>query len=163
MTQLVYVSLFVKIVLLAYIIFSPLIDYKHLSFMNNVVVKVLLLAIIVAACFYDFQMALVATIAFLILTINLNNSIFKTGMASGRSFEAFAPQPSPLDLQFANTVRIPQEVDQTQNLVCQNLSKSDINKDLLGLFIDDKVKPYEVFIKMMTNEEALEKAQGALI
>lgn len=157
------VMLFVKAVLVVYILASPLIDYKYLSFLNNVVVKVLLLAVIVAACFVDFQLALIATIAFLILSINLNNNILMSLPQPKPHVEKFYNQPSPLDLQFASGVRIPPEVDQTQNLVCQNTSRSDINKDLLGLYIDDKVKPYDVFIKMMTNEEALSKAQGELI
>jgi hypothetical protein len=65
-----------------------------------------------------------------------------------------------LDQQFQAPVQIPKDIDQTQNIVCQNNRKNDINGDLITHYIDDKIKPYEVFIKMMTSDNALEKAQG---
>ncbi len=38
-----------------------------------------------------------------------------------------------------------------------------ISKDLIGHYIDPKVKPYEVYIRMLTNGDNLEKAQSNLI
>ncbi len=67
---------------------------------------------------------------------------------------------SPLDAQFQAPLQISKDIDQTQNIVCQNNNKNDINNDLITHYIDDKIKPYEVFIKMMTSDNALEKAQG---
>lgn len=151
-----------KLLLFIFIILSPVISFKGLLFLDNIIIKIILLAIIIGFCFIDFQLALIATIAFLILIINLNNNIL---MASQKrphvdTYVNKDKQLSPLDLQFQPPVKIPEDIDQTQNIVCQNTIKTNVNEDLLGLYIDEKIKPYEVFIKMMTDDKALDKVQG---
>lgn len=46
------------------------------------------------------------------------------------------------------------------NLVCSSSIDNDINEDMMTYYIDEKIKPYDVFIKMMTNDDALRAAQG---
>lgn len=159
-TQIKNYSLVMKLVLFAFIILSPVIDFKNIQGMNNLIIKILLLAIIIGMCFVDFQLALIATIAFLILIINLNNNILNMSY-NKQQIDNFYNGASPLDSHFSPPIQIPKDVDQTQNIICQNSSKSDINKDIISHYIDDKIKPYEVFISMMTDKTALEKAQGA--
>lgn len=151
--------LIVKFALFVFIILSPVVNFTYLETLNNIVVKILLLTFIIGMCFVDFQLALIATIAFLILIINLNNNILK--MLPSKQVDKFSNGgESLLDQQFRAPVQIPKDIDQTQNIVCQNNRKNDINGDLITHYIDDKIKPYEVFIKMMTSDNALEKAQG---
>lgn len=150
-------SLVMKLALFTFIILSPVIEFKYIQGMNNLIIKILLLAIIIGMCFVDFQLALIATIAFLILIINLNNNILNMSY-NNQQFDNFS---NPLDAHFSSPIQIPKDVDQTQNIVCQNSSKTDINNDIISHYIDDKIKPYEVFISMMTSGTALEKAQGA--
>lgn len=150
--------LIIKFALFVFIILSPVVNFKFLQVLNNIVIKIILLTVIIGMCFVDFQLALIATIAFLILIINLNNNILQMSSKQVDTFNNGGA--SLLDQQFQAPVQIPKEIDQTQNIVCQNNKKNDINNDLITHYIDDKIKPYEVFIKMMTSDNALEKAQG---
>ena len=149
--------LIIKFALFVFIILSPVVNFKYLQVLNSIVIKILLLTLIIGLCFVDFQLALIATIAFLILIINLNNNILQM---SSKQIDTFNNGNSLLDQQFQAPVQIPKDIDQTQNIVCQNNKKNNINNDLITHYIDDKIKPYEVFIKMMTSDNALEKAQG---
>lgn len=153
--------LFLKVVIFAFIILSPVINFEAVSWLNNVILKVVLLGIIVGLCFVDFQLALLTTIAFLILIINLNNNILN--MSSQTKHIDNFTNTSQLDNQFSSPIQISKDIDQTQNILCNNNKKSNINEDLISHYIDDKIKPYEVFISMMTNNDALEKAQGSTI
>jgi hypothetical protein len=164
--------LVLKLLLLIFIILSPILSFKGLLFLDNIVIKIVLLAIIIGFCFIDFQLALIATMAFLILIINLNNNILMASQGLQQHQQQYIDtfvnkekQLNPIDLQFRPPipVPIPDDIDQTQNIVCQNKIKTNVNESLLGLYIDDKIKPYEVFIQMMTDEHALDKAQGLII
>ena len=140
-------------------------SFKKLAFLNNTFIKILLLACLILLCFIDFQLGLISTIAFLILIINLNNNIL---MATSKKVDTFIngsiegddDKESVLDIQFAEPVHLPVNIDYTQNIVCEARKNNDINNDLLNIYVDDKIKPYDVFIHMMTNDTALQKAQG---
>ena len=150
----------IKIILFVFIAISPVLNFKSLLFLNNTFVKILLLTCIIILCFIDFQLGLIATIAFLILIINLNNNIL---MSSQRKVDSFIDgENSLLDKQFEKPVSIPVDIDTTQNIVCVNNKKNDINNDLMNIYVDEKIKPYDVFIQMMTNDVALQKAQGTI-
>lgn len=78
MEQLPMVLLAAKVALFAFIVTSPFYNVGQVfSFMNNIIVKVFLLGLIVAASFVDLQLAIVLAIAFFILMLNLNNEIIK--------------------------------------------------------------------------------------
>lgn len=157
-----------KIVLFVFIITSPVINFKHLALFDLVYVKMLLLAVIIGFAFIDFQLALIATIAFMILVINLNNNILmsvKDNFQENFQYTPLkargnAPDDSDLDRQFQLPATVPKEIDQTQNIVCTNPVRRDMNTSLFGMYIDEKIKPYEVFIQMMTDEDKLRSIQG---
>jgi hypothetical protein len=78
-------------------------------------------------------------------------------------FEQPPQQPPAYNVQFGPLVQDPL-VNKTANIVCQNQQvRNDINTDIINRYIDDKIKPYDVFIRMMTNEESLQKAQGEIL
>lgn len=131
------VVLFFKVVLFVFIILSPVINYKPVASLNTVYFKITMLALIAALCFIDFQLGLIAMIAFMILVINLNQKVF----------DGFDSSDGRMVMP--------------GNVLCDQNVRTDINQDLFNLYIDDKIKPYEVFVKMLTNESALEKVQGA--
>ena len=152
----------IKIFLFLFIVLSPLMDLsKHMMFLNHTASKIILLSIICIMCFIDFQLAIIATIAFLVLMINLNKNISKmTNPPIIRDSYVNASQPSYLDMQFAAPVKV-DGIDSTKNTVCMNdKPQNEINQDIMARYIDDKIKPYDMFIKMMTTEDALDKAQG---
>lgn len=150
----------IKIVLFVFIAISPVLNFKVLSFLNNTFIKILLLTCIIILCFIDFQLGLIATIAFLIIIINLNNNIL---MSTQRRIDSFIDgEKSSLDKQFEKPVNFPVDIDTTQNIVCGDNKKNDMNSDLMNIYVDEKIKPYDVFIHMMTNDAALQKAQGSI-
>lgn len=143
--------LYFKLAVFVFILLSPVLNFQNLKFLDNVVVKVIFLAIILGFCFVDFQLALLATIAFLLLLINLNNVALS--QPARPHIDRFMDRES---------VGVP-AVDTSPNLACVNTVKSNINQDLFNLYIDDKIKPYEIFIKMMTDAQVIEKAQGVVV
>jgi hypothetical protein len=155
----------VKAVLFVFILASPFVSFKSMMFLNTPFVKILMLVTIVIVCFYDFQLTLIATIAFMILVINMNTNILMK--ASDAKVDTFTVHQdaslSPLEQQFAEPTKIPGHIDQTQNIVCTNENKNDLNEDLIHHYIDDKIKPYDVYIQMMTSKDNLAKAQGSFL
>lgn len=144
-------GLVLKAIFVAFIIMSPFLPYARLRFLNNLVFKVCMLFCILAVCFYDFQLAIIITIAFMLLVLNLNQQ----QIASTKStfpLETFADVPKDHD----------DTPNEHQNIVCPSTFHNDINNDMMNHFIDDKIKPYDVFIRMMTDERALASAQGNL-
>lgn len=151
-----------KIILFMFILLSPLVNFqKHLSFMNSTVVKILLILVICIVCFIDFQLAILATIAFLILVISLNKNL-STMITKDSFMNNTPPSRNLLDDQFSPPMQTPKS---NGNLVCgtHEVTSGQMNKEMLSHFIDDKIKPYDVFISMMTDEKALARAQGAII
>lgn len=149
--------LLLKILLFTFILLSPLMTplNKYFWFLNHSIAKVIMLTLICVFCFIDFQLALIATVAFLILIINLNNSI-----SSKMQRDNFVENASLLDMQFSPPVVVP-EAAVDKNIVCHNQQPTNnVNEDMLSHYIDDKIKPYDVFIRMMTDESSLQKAQG---
>lgn len=67
--------LVVKIILLIYIVISPFISYKYMTFINATLVKILILLLIILVSFIDLQLAVLLMIAFLILLVNLNKEL----------------------------------------------------------------------------------------
>lgn len=139
-----------KIAVVAIILMTPFLPYGALGWANSVVFKVAVLVVILGACFYDFQLAVLLTIAFLIVVLHLNQRMLGTK-------ERFV---APFDNAPNDKGRA--EDRQPQNLVCGEDERNNMNEDLMAHYIDEKVKPYEVFIRMMTSDEALRAAQGDL-
>lgn len=150
-----------KLLLFLFIALSPLFDLsKHMAFLNQTISKIILLALICLMCFVDFQLAIIATIAFLVLMINLNKNISKMNTISRDAYTNAEIPQSYLDMQFAAPFNA-KGIDSTKNIVCVNdKPQNEINQDIMSRYIDDKIKPYDMFIRMMTSEDALDKAQG---
>lgn len=65
-----------KISLFIFIITSPFYNVgSAFSFLNNIFAKIILLGLIIAATFFDLQLAIIMAIAFFILMMNLNNQV----------------------------------------------------------------------------------------
>jgi len=137
--------------------------------------KILFLIVVVAACFIDFQLALILTIALLVFVIHTNNAFIskasmKTGVASKDTF-VNQTMNSKINSKDANEQLgayfvqpvLPKVKDHTKNIVCDQPKVNDMNKQLLNIYVDQKIKPYEIYVAMMTNEEQLAKAQGSLV
>lgn len=158
-----------KILLLAFILVSPMVHLQSFKILNAFAVKLVFVAVILVFCFVDFQLALIATIALLVLIIHMNNNMLSEIKTRMDTFvnSTQPPKEDPLQQYFPSAPpRVPSEVDMQENwrrdanFVCPAKVPTDINNDMFTHFIDDKIKPYDVFISMLTNEENIQKAQG---
>ena len=163
--------LVIKALLILCIIVSPFVPSTSFSGMNHMATKVLFLIVIVVACFVDFQLALILTIAFLILIIHVNSTAIGT-LQQHTNRDTFVNQVERAHQkkeasQNLNTYFVRPDVqrveDDTKNIVCEQPKLNDINKHLMSIYVDEKIKPYDVYVAMITNEEQLAKAQGELI
>jgi hypothetical protein len=191
--------LVLKVLIFLYIIASPFINPKNLSLLNTIPVKVLLLILIVASAFYDFQLAILLTIAFFVLLINFNRQQFSS-LLPGSQAVALAPVPVAVAQLPITSETIPRKIlpeiteKPTDNLLVartplaiqmqDNITQviapytgetayefpnekcntkpfedTSISNHLINYYIDPKVKPYEVYIRMLTSSENLESAQ----
>ena len=196
--------LVLKVLIFLYIIASPFINPKNLSLLNTIPVKVLLLVLIVASAFYDFQLAILLTIAFFVLLINFNrqqfSSLFPGSSAPAPAQVVPTPQVPVTHLSQVSPETIPRKIlpeiteKPTDNLLVartplaiqmqDNITQviapytgetayefpnekcntkpfedTSISNHLINYYIDPKVKPYEVYIRMLTSSENLESAQ----
>lgn len=193
--------LVLKVLIFLYIIASPFINPKNLSLLNTIPVKVLLLVLIVASAFYDFQLAILLTIAFFVLLINFNRQQFSSLLPGSSPVPvAMAPVPVAVAQLPITSETIPRKIlpeiteKPTDNLLVartplaiqmqDNITQviapytgetayefpnekcntkpfedTSISNHLINYYIDPKVKPYEVYIRMLTSSENLESAQ----
>lgn len=194
--------LVLKVLIFLYIIASPFINPKNLSLLNTIPVKVLILILIVVSAFYDFQLAILLTIAFFVLLINFNRQQFSSLFPGAQ-----APVPIPVPVPVTHLLQVSPETiprkilpeitenqTPTDNLLvartplaiqmqdninatiapysgetaydfpnekCNTKPFEDtgINNHLINYYIDPKVKPYEVYIRMLTSSDNLQSAQ----
>ncbi len=84
-----------KLIILAYIVISPFISYKYMTFINATPIKILILLLIIVVSFIDLQLAVLLMIAFLILLVNLNKgllSLIKKTVTSEESASLLIPK-----------------------------------------------------------------------
>lgn len=182
------IILVIKFILVFFIALSPFLSFQSFQFLNTLPVKLILLIVIVASCFIDFQLAIIATIAFLICIINMNTSMLnstytQTQQNQGQqddtkrqdNFENWVKtnltqaqnlnekDTISLDTYFSKPVKSDIK-DVTKNLACKGQDVDPkVNESLMSRFIDEKIKPYDVYISMLTNKENLDKAQGVIV
>jgi hypothetical protein len=179
-----------KAIVFLYILASPFIDHhKYLSHMDNILAKLVMLILIITVSFYDFQLAILLTIALFVMIINFNkeqiNKILSTPQLSAsipptpyvisqESFDKSSLRPveapkfiEPFDLGAAQEV-LPYESDimyTFPDASCNTkpFGEDDMSNNLISHYIDPKIKPYEVYISMMTNQEKLDNAQNNMV
>jgi hypothetical protein len=159
--------LIVKCVIVTYILFSTFFDFnKNLTFLDNKLAKILLLSLVVLVIYYDLHTGILLTIAFLMIIIQFNNVTLTDIQA--RKLELFS---SYVPAEFDNDTTQTSQTSQTnqpehkekeiQSVECDNTNKNEISDNIFQYSIDPKVKPYEVFVKMMTTQSHLDDASNA--
>lgn len=147
-----------KVAFFIYIVLSPFIPYKPIEFMNHTLFKVLFLILIVITSFVDLQLAIIMTLAFLILIINLNRDVvFGVKHKPPPVSEHFAVNLPLIDPKTETAVNFPDRCDNFEE------DRNRISQDLYDLYIDPKIKPYEEYIRALSNPQLIEQAsEGAL-
>jgi len=153
----------IKILLLIYILISPFINYKFLSVANIFTFKLIFIILIAVISFIDLQLAILMTLAFLILVINLNmpalvktNTTLPTNpvFSNNQTFENFS-----IGIPFEPVTETISEFPDK----CDGIKKfddEDMNTNMYNIYIDPKIKPYENFIRQLSSPELIEKASG---
>jgi hypothetical protein len=166
-----------KIIIFLYIIISPFINHKkYLSIFELLPVKIIVLIIIILTALIDFQLAILLTIALFVIIINLNKNqlfqLFKENTVDNSRNIGIIPEIPKV----YNSIPINQNPNKyvKENIImpynfpddrCNTKPFEDIgiSNELFSHYIDSKVKPYEVYIKMQTNSENLKKVQTNVI
>lgn len=146
----------VKSVIVLYIVFSVVYDFNDLlSFLDNKLSKFVIILIILAVTYFDLHTGILLTVAFLILIIQFN----ATAINQNKNLEFFL---SSLPADFDKDEKDSEEVKTfKQSLECDNVKKNEISNDIFDYQIDSKVKPYEVFVKMLTTKDHLDNASNS--
>lgn len=140
-----------KAAVFLYIVVSPFIDYSKASFANQLTFKIAGLLLIVAASFYDLQLAILLTVAFLILHIHLNRDLF---LGAYKRQEHFSAVPVTGDTIYEFPDACDAKIDDDRNR---------ISMDLFNLYIDPKVKPYEEYIRKLSSPEKIDDAAESMM
>ncbi len=147
------VLIIVKILLIIYILLSPFINHKFLTIANTFSFKLTFIILITIVSFIDLQLAILMTLGFLIMVINLN--IPKQIKQSAPSLEPFSVNlPVSENLSTQTISEFPDKCD------VKNFNDEDMNTDMYNIYIDSKIKPYENYIKQLSSPELIEKASG---
>ena len=171
-------SLYVKVGIVLFIVLATFYNVgKHLSFLDNKVSKLLLLAVVIGTIIADLHTGIILLIAFMMLMIQFNSIIVDD--IRHKEMELFlTSRPAPLnaDEEVAEEDEtgfkvIPDSKEAAAGVQCDNIKKNEISCNILKVStdpqsnadyaLDSKVKPYEVFVKMMTSQEHLDKASNS--
>lgn len=179
------ILLTVKVVFFLYILLSPFINYKYLAFMNQIGWKVILLVIIVAATFVDLQLSIIMTLAFLILMIHLNKDVIFGSAEMRENFSIGLPVaelqrikdvPGGTISDFPDKCGVEFEQSNGGNGevsgrgigssgngegTANPIERANIN--LYDLYIDSKIKPYEAYIRQLSNPIDIENAANSVM
>jgi len=178
------VLLTAKVAFFLYILMSPFINYKYLAFMNQIGWKVLLLVIIVAATFVDLQLSIIMTLAFLILMIHLNKDVIFGGALRESMRENFSIGLPVAELQRIKDVpggtitdfpdKCGAEFEESNGGsgggrgsgegsegAANPIERANIN--LYDLYIYPKIKPYEAYIRQLSNPLDIENAANSVM
>jgi hypothetical protein len=164
-------TFYLKFVIVLFIIIATFFNIgRHLKFLDNKLAKLFLLVAVVATLLFDLHTGIILLIAFMMLMIQFNSSIVDA--IHNKEMEMFLTSlPAPLQgTSTDNDNVIPQK---PATIECDNIKKNEISKCIVDhntdeksnvdYAVDSKVKPYEVFVKMMTTQENLDNASNAAI
>lgn len=149
----------VKILIVIYIVFSVFFDVNTtLAFLDSKLSKIIMLLIILAVTYYDLHTGILLTVAFFILIIQFNVSSLSV-INHNKNLEFFLPS---IPANYDKDEKDPEHIQELkQQLECDNHKKNEISNDIFDYQVDNKVKPYEVFVKMLTTKDHLDNASNS--
>jgi MFS superfamily sulfate permease-like transporter len=146
----------IKSLIVVYIILSVFFNFnKKLTFIDNKAAKIVLLIVVLAVMYYDLHTGILLTIAFLMIIIQFNSISLNDIQA--KKIEFFSAEYNKNDKDPEHIVTF------KKSLECDNEKKNEISDDIFDYTVDTKVKPYEVFVKMITTKEHLDNASNSAI
>lgn len=139
--------LIVIVIVIVATIHNPL----KLAFLDRQVTKVILLLILLLVLYYDTHLGLLLITLFLILLVQMNHGVMEEAHNKVEAFRLSAINNS--------------QPEHSNDATCNygETLKEEASQNHVDYILDDKVKPYEVFVKMMTNQEHLDMASNSAI
>lgn len=144
---------FVKLIIVLLIVITTFVDVsKYIRYFDTYLFKVIAVVVIIIACYWDLHIGILLLIAFMVMVVQANAMSVKN--IDAKRLELF------LSSMHANV-----EIEETPHLdtkvECDNESKNKSDNDIFAYSVDTKIKPYEVFVKMLTTQEHLENASNS--
>lgn len=173
----------VKIILVFFILTTFFIDFSALQFLNSTPVKLLLLMVIVIVSFIDFQVAIIAMIAFFIIIINLNKQDIKKIQTLKNQmpfkddtisqFKASQPLPviptvapiphvkATIPEKIEATALQPQVISEFPDPYCPGdyHDVTYISEQAVAHNLDERTKPYEEYMKALMLDPSMKDIQ----
>jgi len=148
-----------KIIVFIYIIISPLLNHKkYIPVMNTQPAKIIIVTMIAIVGFFDLQLSILLSIGLFVMIINFNKDKI--------SISNFTPnQPTNKEKKEKDKPSYIGETIHNFPTNCNITSFEDtkISEDLMSHFIDERTKPYETYIRQLTNENFLIDVQNNVI
>jgi hypothetical protein len=127
---------------------------RYFMILSSQVIKSIVFIAIVIVLYFDIHIGLLLLTLFIIILVQSNLAVIEEAHEKIETFRYACVDDS----------------DTTSNNDCSLNKQSNgekhkelISEDVADYTLDDKVKPYDVFIKMMTNQEHLEMASNGAI
>jgi hypothetical protein len=142
-----------KVCVVTYIVIVALSDInRRVRLPYKKAIDVVLLSSSIIILLLDFHLGLLVTIAVMIYIIQTNQAVIEE--AQERWIERFEPKRMQFYKPKAISACAPSDE-------YGNEKKQEASKDILNYTLDDKVKPYEIYLKMMTTQEHLDNASNS--
>jgi hypothetical protein len=124
----------IKLAILALIIAVPFVKFSHVV-LDTIAAKLIMLVVIAATSFYDMEIAILLTILFFLLIISSNDQLIK------KAATATATAPA------SDAKKEPFVMTEFPDAGCPLPLGSQEDPNPYPFFVDEKVKPYEEYIK----------------
>jgi hypothetical protein len=136
----------VFVVLVIILITTNSLSTKNLhKYIDNQLTKSILLLLIVLVLYYDIHLGLLLLTLFIIILVQLSQGAIEEAHVKVEMFKMKQNQNNVSMCDFGEK------------------QKDEISADHVEYVLDDKVKPYDVFIQMMTSKNHLDMASNAAI
>lgn len=144
----------VKVIVVIVIVIMTFFQVNNIAhLLDNKLAKIMMLVGVVFLLYYELHLGILVTIAFLMLMIQMNaKHIHNIDAKKLELFLASVP---------AEYTKDEHETHETHTNQCVNPPKQKVSEDIYEYTVDPKVKPYEVFLKMMTTKQQLDDASNA--
>jgi hypothetical protein len=134
----------VFVVLVIILVTTNSLSTKNLhQYIDNQLTKSILLLLIVLVLYYDIHLGLLLLTLFIIILVQLSQGAIEEAHVKVEMFKMNQNNVSMCDFG--------------------EKQKEELSADHVEYILDDKVKPYDVFIQMMTNKNHLDMASNAAI
>jgi hypothetical protein len=148
-------SIYIKILVVIFVLCLTFLNMtSYVKFFDSQVVKSITLLFILFILYIDIHTGILLLIAFIIIIVQLNAMSVKN--LNVKRLELFLSS-------IPSKIQVSEDPNEVYNDIveCDNEKKNKTNDDILAYSVDSKIRPYEVFVKMLTTQEHLDNASNS--